>query len=211
MLTCLCAPNLGEDEYEAISWDTLPNSWLKHFEEAVAALNCRILPALKFLLKELLLGQVINTPRTDIANCTSALRMSDTNIHMAYVAQQHLDRYEATVQHAAKRKAVFDNRVLSHSPREVIFTKGQLVQFYYSGAHNTLEAKCKILPKWSPPHRITERLRNSYCLETMQGEPLSGEFYARRLRAFIPREGTKLDKEQREREMQKEQEEEDER
>ncbi|KAG2071618.1 hypothetical protein BDR04DRAFT_958990, partial [Suillus decipiens] len=81
----------------------------------------------------------------------------DTNIHVAYMAQQCLDGYKAPVQHAVKRKAVFDKHILSHSPREVIFTKGQLIQFYYSGAHNTLEAKCKLLPKWSPPHRITER------------------------------------------------------
>ncbi|KAG2058734.1 hypothetical protein BDR06DRAFT_828510, partial [Suillus hirtellus] len=82
---------------------------------------------------------------------------SDTNIHMAYVAQQCLDGYKATVQHTVKRKAVFDKHVLSCSPREVIFMKGQLIQFYYSGAHNTLEVKCKLLPKWSPPHHIIER------------------------------------------------------
>jgi hypothetical protein len=39
VLKRLCAPNLGEDEYEAISWDTLPNSWPKHLKEAVTALN----------------------------------------------------------------------------------------------------------------------------------------------------------------------------
>ncbi|KAG2742816.1 hypothetical protein P692DRAFT_201651353, partial [Suillus brevipes Sb2] len=82
---------------------------------------------------------------------------SDTSIHMAYVAQQHLDGYKATVQHAIKRKATFDKRVLARSPREVIFSKGQLVQFFYSSLHNTLEAKRKVLPKWSPPHRVTER------------------------------------------------------
>ena len=201
VLKRLCAPNLGEDDYEAISWDTLPNSWPDHLDEAIAALNYRILPALKFSPKELLLGQVINTPRTDLANSTSAIRLSDVNIHMAYVAQQRLDGYEATVQHAIKRKAAFDKRVLARSPREVIFSPGQLVQFYHSSMHNTFEAKRKLLPKWSSPHRITERLRNSYRLETLPGEPIAGEFHARRLRAFIPREGTKLAEEQNTREM----------
>ncbi|KAG2058733.1 hypothetical protein BDR06DRAFT_864441, partial [Suillus hirtellus] len=56
VLKYLCAPNLGEDKYEAISWDTLLNSWPKNLEEAVAVLNYRILPALKFSPKELLLG-----------------------------------------------------------------------------------------------------------------------------------------------------------
>ncbi|KAG2345940.1 hypothetical protein BDR05DRAFT_833314, partial [Suillus weaverae] len=77
---------------------------------------------------------------------------SDTNIHMAYIAQQHLDGYEATVQHAVKRKAAFDKRVLAHSPKEVVFSAGQLVQFFHSSLHSTLEARHKVLPKWSPPH-----------------------------------------------------------
>ncbi|KAG2739924.1 hypothetical protein P692DRAFT_201671650, partial [Suillus brevipes Sb2] len=82
---------------------------------------------------------------------------SDVNAHMAYVAQQQLDGYDAIVKHAIKRKAAFDKRVLARSPREVIFHTGQLVQFYHSSAHNTLEAKRKLLPKWSVPCRIIER------------------------------------------------------
>ncbi|KAG2754976.1 hypothetical protein P692DRAFT_201679363, partial [Suillus brevipes Sb2] len=81
----------------------------------------------------------------------------DANAHMAYVGQQQLDGYDATVRHAIKCKKAFDKRVLAHSPREVIFTKGQLVQSFHSSLHNTLEAKRKILPKWSIPHHILER------------------------------------------------------
>ena len=44
----------------------------------------------------------------------------------------------------------------------------------------------------APLHRVTERLLNSYKLETLQGTPLDGLFNARRLRGFIPREGTEL-------------------
>jgi hypothetical protein len=200
VLKRLCTPNLGEDDYKAISWDKLPRTWSDHLEEAVVALNHRILPALKFSPKELLLGQVINTPRTDLANCTSALQLSDANVHMAYVAQQRLDGYEAIIQHAIKRKAVFDKWVLARSPREVIFAVGQPVQFFYSSQHNTLEARRKVIPKWSPPHHIVERIWNSYRLETINGEPLPGKFHARRLRAFHPREGTKLAEEQQKRE-----------
>jgi hypothetical protein len=202
VLKRLCAPNLGEDEYDAMTWDTLPVNWPNHLDEAVTALNHHILPTLKFLPKELLLGQVVNTPRTDITESTSASRPADMNAHMAYVGQQQLDGYDATVRHAIKRKKAFDKRVLAHSPREVIFTKGQLVQFFHSSLHNTLEAKRKILPKWSIPHRILERIRNSYRLETLEGEHLTGEFHARRLRVFIPREGTKLAEEQMRREAQ---------
>lgn len=153
-----CAPNLSEDDYKAISWDELPNTWPNHLEEAVVVLNYCILPALKFSPKELLLGQVVNTLRTDLANCTSAIQILDANIHMAYIAQQHLDGYKATVQHAIKWKTVFDKRVLAHSPREVILSCRQLVQFFHSNIHNTLEAKRKLLLKWSSLHCIVKRL-----------------------------------------------------
>lgn len=61
----------------------------------------------------------------------------------------------------------------------------------------------KLLLKWSPPHHITEWLCNLYCLETIQGEPLDGEFHTRRLRVFYPREGMKLAEEQRDVEARK--------
>ena len=39
---------------------------------------------------------------------------------------------------------------------------------------------------------------NSYKLKTLGGQPVEGEFHARRLRGFIPREGTELAEQQRE-------------
>lgn len=203
VLKRLCAPELGEDEDNNASWDKLPQSWPNHLDEAVTALNYRILPALKFSPKELLLGQVVNTPHTNLINSASALRLTDTGTHMAYVAQQQLDGYDATVRHAIKRKVAFDKRVLARSPREVIFSTGQLVQFFHSSLNTTYEAKRKILPRWSPPCRVKERMRNSYRLETIEGTPMNGEFHARRLRGFVPRPGTKLAQQQEQREVEK--------
>jgi hypothetical protein len=119
---------------------------------------------------------------------------------MAYVGQQQLDGYDATVHHAIKRKAVFDKQVLARSPREVIFTPGQLTQFYHSAVHNSLEARRKLLPKWSIPCRITERLCNLYKLENLDGTPIPGEFHTRHLHAFHPKDGTKLAEEQKQQE-----------
>ena len=48
------------------------------------------------------------------------------------------------------------------------------------------------MPMWSKPRRIVERVLNSYKLETLEGLPLEGEYHARRLRRFTPREGTEL-------------------
>ncbi|KIK31923.1 hypothetical protein CY34DRAFT_27291 [Suillus luteus UH-Slu-Lm8-n1] len=114
---------------------------------------------------------------TLIVESTSTLRAPDAPIHIAYVEQQRIDRYEEMVRHAIKRKTAFDKRVLKKAPGEVIFNRGQLVQ---------------LLPKWSVPRRIKSRLQNSYKLETLEGTILQGEYSARRLRAFMPREGTEL-------------------
>ncbi|KIK14935.1 hypothetical protein PISMIDRAFT_16921 [Pisolithus microcarpus 441] len=100
---------------------------------------------------------------------------------MVYAAQQRLDGYDEAVRHAIKRK-----------------TAGQLVQVYRSNLNYTFKTEQKILPKWSRPYRVTTWLRNSYRLETLTGNPVSGKYSARRLRAFVPREGTQLYKDQQE-------------
>ncbi|KIJ89966.1 hypothetical protein K443DRAFT_36087, partial [Laccaria amethystina LaAM-08-1] len=55
------------------------------------------------------------------------------------------------VAHAARRKSVFDRKVLARKPGEVIFSKGQLVQVYHSDLDDTFKTERKLLPKWSPP------------------------------------------------------------
>jgi hypothetical protein len=105
VLKRLCTPNMGEDrEQQETSWDKLPVTWLDHLDDVVHALNHRLLLALKFSPKELLLGLMANTPRTSVKDSASTLRQSDVLTQMAYVEQQHLDSYEETVHHALKRK-----------------------------------------------------------------------------------------------------------
>jgi len=108
VLKRLCAPGLGEDEYKEMSWDTLPNTWPLHIDDAVLILNTRILPSLKFTPKELLLGLVVNTPPTPLSISTAELLPKETETQMAYAAQQRLDGYETTICHAASRKSAFD-------------------------------------------------------------------------------------------------------
>ena len=79
----------------------------------------------------------------------------------------------------------------------MVFINGQLVQIYRSDLDYTFKTERKLLPKWSAPQRVVSRLMNSYVLETVNGERLPGTFSARRLRTFIPKEGTKLAEEQR--------------
>ena len=197
ILKRLCAPDLDNEEIEKSSPEDLPKRWPDHFEEAIRILNWRLLPALKFSPKELMLGLVINTKPTDLDNSTVPTSEADTTLQMVYVAQQRLDGYAEAVAHAIKRKTIFDKRVLAQRPGEVTFSKNHLVQIYRSDLDYTFKTERKLLPKWSTPHRVLSRHLNSYTLETLNGDQLPGLFSARRLRRFIPKEGTKLADEQR--------------
>ena len=196
VLKRLCAPDLNNEEIEEMSTENLPKSWPDHFDDAIKILNWRLLPSLKFSPKELMLGLVVNTKPSEPDTATTPTTELDTATQMAYVAQQRLDGYAEAITHAMKRKSTFDKRVLSRNPGEVTFSKGQLVQIYRSDLDYTFKTERKLLPKWSVPQRITSRHLNSYTLETLKGDPIPGTFSARRLRRFIPREGTRLAEEQ---------------
>jgi hypothetical protein len=199
VLKRLCAPELGEDECEAMAKEDIPRSWPTHLDEALRIVNRRILPALEFSPKELLLGMVVNTDATPVSiSAVEEVRKEDVTNQMAYVAQQRLDGYAAVVKHAVKRKAVFDKRVLARKPGEVVFRPGQLVQVYRNDLDMTFKTERKLLPKWSEPRRVTRREVNSYRLATLEGEEISGRFSARRLREFVPKKGTRLAVEQEE-------------
>jgi transposase InsO family protein len=196
VLARLCAPEVGEDGWQATTWDKLPATWPDYFDKAIRILNWRILPALKFSPKEILLGLVVNTSKTPLEVSCSFLPPANVDLHMTYAAQQRLDGYAEAVHHAVRRKTAFDRRVRASKAGVVNFEKGQLVQVYDNKLASTLSTERKIAPMWSPPRRIAERLLNSYKLETLEGTPLDGLYHARRLRRFIPREGTSLAAEQ---------------
>ncbi len=172
--------------------DKIPKQWPDHLDEAIRCLNYRLLPAFKFSPKELLLGLVINTPRTPLTDSTSVLKAGDVNTQIAYVAQQRLDGYEAAVLHALKRKEAFDKRVQNSTAGEVVFEKGQLVQVYRNDLDYTFKTERKLVPKWSIPRRVVSRAQNSYQLEEIDGTRINGHFSAQRLRAFVPRSGSRL-------------------
>ena len=194
VLKRLCAPDLDNDKLDAIDWEKLPKQWPDHLDEAVRCLNNRLLPSFKFSPKELLLGLVINTPRTPLEESCSVLRVTDVNTQSAYAAQQRLDGYSAAIVHALKRKETFDRRVTTSKAGNVVFDVGQLVQVYHSWDDFTFKSSRKLIPHWSVPRRVVEHLQNSYRLETLDGDPLPGLVHARRLRSYQPRDGSLLAK-----------------
>jgi transposase InsO family protein len=98
VLKWLCVLDVGEQD-NTEGWEKLPKHWLHHLDNAVKALNHCILPALKFSPKELLLGIAINMPRTEPKEAVVEPSTGEAAIHIAYVAQQHLDGYKVTVKH----------------------------------------------------------------------------------------------------------------
>ena len=192
VLARLCALEVGEDGWQVMNWKELPKTWPDHWDKAILILNWRILPALKFAPKELMLGMVVNTAHTPLEASASMLTPENIDQHMTYTAQQRLDRYAEAVRHAIRGKATFDKKVRKSKTGEVIFTKGQLVQVFDSSLAMTLRTERKLQAIWLGPHQVSERILNSYKLETLEGTPLEGEFNARRLRAFEPRAGTEL-------------------
>jgi hypothetical protein len=186
----MCAPDLGEDEYEAMD---VPSNWPDHLEAAVRCINDRILPNLRYSPNELLLGLVVNTKPTPPDQTISAPTAEEVDTQMAYVNQQRFDGYAHIVDHALRRKATFDKQVLKNPPREVTFKAGDLVQVYRSDLDFTFQTDRKLLPKFSAPRRVINRNQNSYQLETLESLPIAGRFSSRRLRLFIPRTGTELE------------------
>jgi len=152
VLARLCAPEVGEDGWQATTWDKLSTTWLDHFDNAICILNWCILLALKFCLKEILLGLVVNTLTTTMEVSSSFLLPSDVDMHMAYVTQQWLDGYAEAVHHAIWRKAMFDWKVLKSRAGVIKLKKGQLVQVYRDKLAQTLSTEHKLAPLWSPPH-----------------------------------------------------------
>jgi len=88
ILKRLCTPDLNDNEYNTITWEKLPKTWPDHLDNAVRALNNRILPALKHSLKELLLGLVVDTKHMEPTDSTTQTTAIQAAIHMAYVTQQ---------------------------------------------------------------------------------------------------------------------------
>jgi transposase InsO family protein len=192
VLARLCAPELGEDGWKSMVQEHLPRNWPDHFEEAIRILNWRILPALKFSPKELLLGLVINTTPTPTELRTLPFTAENAETHMTYAAQQRLDAHREAVEHAILRKAAFDRKLTKTQGGPVAFEQGELVQVFRSDLTTTVSNDRKLIPRWSEPRRIKEQILNAYKLEDLEGREIPGVFSARRLRKFIAREGTEL-------------------
>lgn len=130
--------------------------------------------SLRYTPKELLLKITVNTKPTDIdISGTKEPTENEANVQMAYAAQQHLNRYMAVVEHAVKRKAVFDRRLLKGKRKLSPFKKENLVQIYRSNMDYTFKAERKmvnIIQSGRETHQLvpTKEHRRRTCRRTSQ-------------------------------------------
>lgn len=192
VLKQLFAPGLGEDSYVNVKPTDIPNNWPDHLDKALRKLSNRILPSLGYSPNELFFGLPSVSRHSPDPEPIRPPTEDEIAVHLTFAEQLHLDGYTATVDHATKRKAVFDAKLLSRAPREVVFEKGDLVQVHATEWTLMVASMRKLVPMGSVPHRVASRMRNSYTLETLEGVPLSGVFNSRRLRGFQLQVGTKL-------------------
>jgi hypothetical protein len=94
----------------------IPNNWPEHLDTAIKHLNDCILPSPKYSPNELLLGLVMNLCCTESPEDIELPTEQEVAIHLALVEQQHLDGYAAMLDHAAKRKSVFDAKLQQCTP-----------------------------------------------------------------------------------------------
>jgi RNase H-like domain found in reverse transcriptase len=83
----LCAPGLGEDDYESMALKDLPSNWPEYLDVTIKHLNNRILPSLKYSPNELLLGLVVNSRQTDSPEDIRPPTEQEVALHLTLVEQ----------------------------------------------------------------------------------------------------------------------------
>ena len=84
----LCAPGLGEDDYEKMAMEDIPRNWPDHLDSAIKNLSDRILPALKFSPNELLLGVPTAIPLAANPEDIRPPTDSEVSLHLSIADQQ---------------------------------------------------------------------------------------------------------------------------
>lgn len=184
----LCAAPLGQADEEDSDPMSTPGSWPKHLAEAVAQLNDRVLPSLSYSPRELLTGQLSAERRAELSLNSRDPTSQEVEVNLALTYSIRQDAYALALEHANKRKRVFDKKV-----REIVYKPGDLVQRYDARWDETHSAERKLVPRWSGPLRVVSKDANSYALEDLHGNPFTAAAHARLLRPFVPSPGSALE------------------
>ncbi|EGN97677.1 hypothetical protein SERLA73DRAFT_75337 [Serpula lacrymans var. lacrymans S7.3] len=138
----LCTTRYKEDEVD-FDIDKTPAKWPLQLTTAIAQMNSRVLPSLGFSPRELLMGIVLTDAERPKApqDGTATANIELTEIHMAFVDGFRAEVFLKTLEHAGKRKAIFDKKV-----KLVMFEERQLVQMYIGkeDTHKAPPAYCRM-------------------------------------------------------------------
>jgi transposase InsO family protein len=184
----LCAPDLDEDPGE-VDPKSIPWNWPEHLDEAVRAINDRIIPALNTTPREILFGMALHPDTNSEPPLTpQPTSTEDLDTHFTLTDSFRYNTHIRSLTESQRKKEAFDSKALVHDIKI-----GSLVQVYDNKADFNFATINKLAPRWSVPRLITGKYLNSFTLSTLQGIPLNGLFHIRRLRPYIPLRGSTLD------------------
>ena len=184
----MCAPDLDE-EHDLVDPESIPWNWPDHLDNAVRAINDRVLPALNASPREILFGMALRPDsNTEPPLSPQPLTSKDLDTHFTLADTFRYNTHLRSITEADRKKQIFDSN--ARVPDVKI---GDLVQVYDSKADFNFATINKLAPRWSIPRIITGKYLNSYTLSTLNGIPLNGLFHIRRLRPYIPLRGSTLD------------------
>ena len=184
----MCAPDLNEDD-DVVDANSIPWNWPDHLDEAVRAINDRIIPTLNASPREILFGMALHPDSNTKPPITpQPLTTRDLDTHFTLADTLRYNTHLRSITEANRKKQIFDSNALVPN-----INIGDLVQVYDSKADFNFATINKLAPWWSIPHLITGKYLNSFALSTLNGIPLSGLFHIHRLRPYIPLRGSTLD------------------
>lgn len=184
----LCSPDLNVDP-DDVDPKSIPRNWPDHLDEAVRAINDRIIPTLNASPREILFGMALRPDtNTTPPNAPSPITTTDVDTHFTLADSFRYDTHLRSITEAERRKGIYDSNAKVPN-----FKVGDLAQVYDSKADFNYATINKLAPRWSIPRLITGKFLNSFTLSTLQGDPLKGLFHTRRLRPYTPLRGTTLD------------------
>ena len=184
----LCAPDMDEyiESDTPINPESIPHSWPKHLDTAIRQLNDRIRPTIRRSPRELLFSLAF-TPEHTLPDSPEETSASLVDINLILTDMLRMNAHLLQLETADRQKTSWDNRTPATT-----FEVGDLVQYVNMQPDHNHKSINKLLPRWSLPHIITGKSLNSYSLSTLSGTAIPSIFHSRRLRIYIPLQGTNL-------------------
>jgi len=146
----LCAPDLDEDPGE-VDPKSIPWNWPEHLDEAIRAINDRIIPALNATPREILFGMALHPDTNSEPPLTpQPTSTEDLDTHFTLTNSFRYNTHIRSLTESQRKKEAFDSKALVPDIKI-----GSLVQVYDNKADFNFATINKLAPRWSVPRLIT--------------------------------------------------------